>query len=301
MRITLSANAGISIKTENKTIWVDAVHKIKSIGYSAVSGELFERLFTESDFKNPDILCFTHRHSDHFSAELMRESLDRCKNAVAVVPEKKRVDFFGRPDRIDGIDQDRIKWFDKDEKNTDSDHLIDNTGTDSIKCDSFEENLQNESDCRFGLCRVHTEDITFKLDELTFRFFKTIHMGEPYKNDPHCSILIQTKTTDSSGIRTILIAGDASLSDDGLSEFVVKENLHIDLAIMPYAWVSVSQGRRMLEGKIKPKQLLLTHLPYEEDDSEGYIDSTLRMIERMSFSDRIHYLDKPLESVDIIL
>ena len=84
--ITLSANAGISLTAEDTRVWIDPLHKIKSQGYSTVSEEYFEKIVRDENFtgKGPDLICYTHFHSDHYSAGYLKRVLDIFPQAAAV-------------------------------------------------------------------------------------------------------------------------------------------------------------------------------------------------------------------------
>ncbi|MBE6016013.1 MAG: MBL fold metallo-hydrolase [Lachnospiraceae bacterium] len=79
-RAALSVNAGLSLKTEDLCIWVDAIHKDKVPDFSTLSEEHQRWIFSSPDFADPDVICFTHCHDDHYSEEL-------CDKAAAIYPD----------------------------------------------------------------------------------------------------------------------------------------------------------------------------------------------------------------------
>ena len=85
--VTLSVNAGLALNTEGLRLWVDAVHDEKVPEFSTLTPELQDRLFETEAFQNPDLICFTHCHPDHFSKALCQRTLERFPRAEAVLPE----------------------------------------------------------------------------------------------------------------------------------------------------------------------------------------------------------------------
>lgn len=86
-RATLSVNAGLSLKTEGLCIWVDALHKDKVPDFSTLSEEHQRQFFSSPDFTDPDVICFTHCHDDHYSRQLCDKAAALYPNAIVIVPE----------------------------------------------------------------------------------------------------------------------------------------------------------------------------------------------------------------------
>ena len=89
LKVTLSANAGVSIDFAGKRIWVDALHERKVLGFSSVSRKLFSELLNHEDFRNPDVICYTHCHPDHYSKKMTLEAASAWPNAKVITPESK--------------------------------------------------------------------------------------------------------------------------------------------------------------------------------------------------------------------
>ena len=88
-RVTLSANAGVSVDFAGKRIWIDALHERKLQGFSSVSQKQFSELLYHKDFQNPDVICYTHCHPDHYSKKMTMKALAIWPNAQVIVPEVK--------------------------------------------------------------------------------------------------------------------------------------------------------------------------------------------------------------------
>ena len=65
--VTLSANAGVVIQCGGYRIWVDALHDQKVDGFSAVDSKLQMDMLKCPAFSDPQYICYTHCHPDHFS------------------------------------------------------------------------------------------------------------------------------------------------------------------------------------------------------------------------------------------
>ena len=86
-RATLSVNAGLSLRTEGLCIWVDAVHKDVVPDFSTLSFEHQRLLFASPDFADPDVICFTHCHNDHYSKDLCDLAIKTYPGAKVIAPE----------------------------------------------------------------------------------------------------------------------------------------------------------------------------------------------------------------------
>ena len=80
VKLTLSANAGLCVEFGGKTVWIDALHEGSPLGFSGVDQSLEERIL-EGGFAAPDAIAFTHRHKDHYSAELLDLAQNRYPDA----------------------------------------------------------------------------------------------------------------------------------------------------------------------------------------------------------------------------
>jgi len=87
--VTLSANAGISLCINEKKIWIDALHNDAVPGFSVVSPELRGKMDTHAAFQNPDIICCTHCHRDHYSKELVAQAHAQWPNAKLILPQQE--------------------------------------------------------------------------------------------------------------------------------------------------------------------------------------------------------------------
>jgi len=88
-KITLSANAGIVLQIKGVRIWVDAIHDEKQFLYDSVSEELWKKIKLNPAFINPDLICFTHCHPDHYSRRMTIEAKQQWSSAKLILPENE--------------------------------------------------------------------------------------------------------------------------------------------------------------------------------------------------------------------
>lgn len=79
--------------------------------------------------------------------------------------------------------------------------------------------------------------------------------------------------------QTILVSGDCEICDEKLLD--ETQNERIGISIMNFPWVTLRKGRAAIESLIKPKHLIVAHLPFEEDDIYGYFPATEKAIKNM--------------------
>ena len=86
--VTLSANAGVAIDFAGHRVWVDALHDQKVDGFSAVCPGLQKQMMQSSAFSDPECICYTHCHPDHFSRELTLSAKALWPKAALYLPEQ---------------------------------------------------------------------------------------------------------------------------------------------------------------------------------------------------------------------
>lgn len=219
IRVTLSANAGVSIQVNKHRIWVDVLHAQKQDGFSAVSQQLHKRIVHSDAFQEPDYICVTHDHPDHYSAQLIEDAIKRWPSAQLCLPWK--------------------------------------------------------------------EARKQALDDLTIEFNRLPHEGAQYADVEHYGILI------SIADKRILLPGDCETASPALAAAVGQRQ--IDLAILNFPWVALSKGRNFLQSTLKPKHILLCHLPFAEDDVNGFRNATQRSAQLLEQMD-VRLLSEPLQT-----
>ncbi len=219
IRVTLSANAGMSIQIDKHRIWVDALHNEKQAGFSAVSPELYQELLLSDAFQSPSYICVTHFHPDHYSETMVKQACKRWPAARLCLPQQKI------------------------SKVTDG--------------------------------------------GLELEFVRLPHEGAQYADVLHYGILI------GFGGKHILIPGDCETASPVLAQAIGDRQ--IDLAILNFPWVTLSKGRAFLSQSLKPKHILLCHLPFELDDGSGFRKSAQRNAQLLPQMD-VRLLSEPLQT-----
>lgn len=128
--------------------------------------------------------------------------------------------------------------------------------------------------------RIHFRDIT-----LTFR--RLIHEGAEFVNVPHYGCLI-----DAAGFR-VLLTGDCALAGEDLAKFI--GGVPIDLAILDFPWITLKRGRAFVESVIRPRHLLVNHLPFAEDDLYGYRPAAAKWAASLAVPD-VRLLQDPFQA-----
>lgn len=108
---------------------------------------------------------------------------------------------------------------------------------------------------------------------------------------PHYGILLEC-----GGFR-VLIPGDCAVEDDTFSLLSgwLRDCPDIDLAILNFLWVTKRAGRDFLEKTLRPRHILICHLPFEEDETNRYRHAAQRGAERLHCPD-VRLLMEPLQT-----
>lgn len=238
LRITLSANAGISLDFGMNKILIDAFHEDLEEGFSTLSSEEYSKLISHEDFEDAEVLFYTHAHHDHYSENLTKKYIMANKECMLVAPENILPDFVDESRRI-----------------------------------------------------VLTGFTRAVIGGIRMNFVALPHEGRNYKNIPNYGSIIEVKN------RRIFVSGDAAIATPE-----VRENLKgvdIDLAILNFLWITSSKGRDFIYKHIRPKKILLYHLPHEKDDIFHYCSAVKYAIEHLDKDLNISYITEFLESVEM--
>ncbi len=87
MVVTLSANAGISLRFGSANILIDALHETRIPGFSTLNSSMCAELWEHAAFKDPDAIIYTHCHPDHYSYRLTKKALDIWPDARLIMPD----------------------------------------------------------------------------------------------------------------------------------------------------------------------------------------------------------------------
>ncbi len=120
-------------------------------------------------------------------------------------------------------------------------------------------------------------------------FRRLPHQGRAYREVPHYGLV-----AEHDG-RRVLFVGDCALGAPELEE-LAREAGSLDAAVVTFPWITTHPGRAFVEQKIRPRLLVVNHLPFEEDDCFGYRKAAVRQAGQLDALP-VHLLLEPLQTV----
>ncbi len=117
---------------------------------------------------------------------------------------------------------------------------------------------------------LYKDEHIFSMGDLCMRFKRLSHEGKEFEDVPNYGCIM------NYGNFRILIVGDCSVGNPELISFINGGT--IDAVFFPFPWVALKKGRAFIESYIKYKHMFVYHLPFKEDDINGYIKATHKSI-----------------------
>lgn len=121
--------------------------------------------------------------------------------------------------------------------------------------------------------------------ELTFYRFP--HEGAQYANVSHYGLI-----ANFSGCN-VLFTGDCATASPALAE--VLRDRKIDVAVLPFPWLTLKKGRDFVNTYLAEAVLVVCHLPFPEDDGNGYRSAAEQAVQKMPNRD-IRLMMQPLQT-----
>ena len=137
-----------------------------------------------------------------------------------------------------------------------------------------------------GQMLVEGEKPEFRLGDVTLRFLRLPHEGTQYANTVHYGLLILSPQGN------VLVTGDCAVAAPQLQQAVA--GITVDVAILDFPWLTLNKGRTALEN-LNAKNILLYHLPFSEDDENGYRVSAAKAVSRWE-QGNVRLLRQPLQT-----
>lgn len=125
-----------------------------------------------------------------------------------------------------------------------------------------------------------------QLNGVKIKMYSMSHEGKLFNNIRNIVFLIEIDG------KKILHTGDAAPSNenyDMFSAMFIEEE--IDLLIAPFLYLNMEIGHRIIDERIKPKEVIITHVPTEEKDFFGFRSTCYR---------KIKIIDKSKRNISII-
>ncbi len=132
-----------------------------------------------------------------------------------------------------------------------------------------------------------------RLDHGSVEYVRMTHDGAPpLDRAPNYGFLLR-----SDGL-SLFTAGDANPADAGVTRLI--DGLEPDIAVLDFPWITTARGRKAL-ALMRPRRLALIHLPFREDDANGYIPSAERCAERYFAGGGARVLSAFLQTEDFFI
>lgn len=125
---------------------------------------------------------------------------------------------------------------------------------------------------------------TFSFEDVTITFLRLPHEGAQYADTLHFGIFIEGKG------RNVLLTGDCAVGCDALRE------MNVDICVVDFPWISLPKGRRELEQGIRPRTIVACHIPFAQDDNNGYREVAAKAAQQIN---HVYLLQEPLQSIEM--
>lgn len=87
MKIVYKSNAGVILETDNIRMAVDLFCDAEDLPYTSVSAQLVKAIVNrETPYEKIDYMLYTHKHIDHFNAEMVNEYLSVSGKTKIIAP-----------------------------------------------------------------------------------------------------------------------------------------------------------------------------------------------------------------------
>ncbi|MBQ9179377.1 MAG: MBL fold metallo-hydrolase [Firmicutes bacterium] len=134
-------------------------------------------------------------------------------------------------------------------------------------------------------------------EETEIRFFQLPHDGTGYEHIKQYALLIENEEG------RILVGGDTKVGCGEMDYLVM--NRDIDVAILDFPWTTLKSGRDAICEFVQPKNLVVVHLPFEDDDYSGFRPATKKGVadikDSIGYSLDVRIMSEPLQHEEIIL
>ena len=130
--------------------------------------------------------------------------------------------------------------------------------------------------------------VSAAVGELSLHFQRLPHEGAQYAHVPHYGCLLEWR-----GYR-VLLTGDCTVGCPELAEMTGGSG--VDLALLDFPWLTLPRGREAIADLIRPRHLLIGHLPFSQDDRWGYRLASQRALDKLPAAADVRLLLEPFQA-----
>ncbi len=116
---------------------------------------------------------------------------------------------------------------------------------------------------------------TYYFPGITLEFLRLPHEGESFAQVLHYGCIA---TFTGPAPCRVLFLGDAKPADPIIADWL--NGRKIDLALLNFPWVTLPKGRKFIEEHLSSAKIGILHLPYEQDDRNGYVPAAEAAVEK---------------------
>ena len=113
--------------------------------------------------------------------------------------------------------------------------------------------------------------IEYKLKDISFEVTNICHDGSDDRIDDLVYLF------EMNG-KTIMHLGDARAEQANFENSTLLDR-QVDVLIVPYSFIGLSEGRKVIR-RIKPKMVIVSHLPSDDRDTTGLFDKVKKIYEK---------------------
>ena len=124
----------------------------------------------------------------------------------------------------------------------------------------------------------------FSMGDLRIAFFRLPHEGAQYAEVLHYGIQIRC------GEEEILLTGDAAVGCEAMNGMAPQA------IVVDFPWITLPKGRRVLLEGIRPERIVACHIPFAEDDINGYRAAAANGAKQL---EHVYLLREPLQTIEI--
>ena len=321
IKVVLCANAGISITTPFARIWVDALHDQHEETFSDVTPAMWETMKKHPDFRDPDVLVFTHRHDDHYSAGLLGEAMRLYPTAKVILPPAENTSGHSK-----GVEENTSGHSGGAIEHTSghSGGAVEHTsGHSGGMVENASRHLESAAKSAGAALQGTAETVReFYLcpdlpDGDVIYTIRTLHEGKAFTDVPHDAILLETcgkrilftgdmridrenaqrLAAEVSSLGTWQSLEDAKTGADFGANVEGGERYLFDAVFAAFPWETTTKGRTILREVLRPRQTVLYHIPFKEDDLFGYRKGVEKALTRGTEEENVSALMEPFEAI----